>query len=313
MVSGAVEIEHLARTLRYAFALDGRIGLLREQASYGPRLLGSLSIAAELSGLLATRWEVRRAVHKLVAQEGRLALLVRPNLGEVNDWTTWRLADLIDILGTGVMASAVKKARADDLATPEASPYLDALAGEIAFRTGHTTEADRLATSALSGLPREEALLRWRTLAWHAEVLRSLGRADAAEAATLEVLQRWPTAFRLLELPLRVKLMTDGSAAAEETAARLGRSLRFSVEAETTLVLRVDAPASPGPVEICLLDSHGAQLSCAKGEDAQKALDAFHAAAFSPKVSLTESDLRSLDGSPVRVEADQALKEVLGR
>ena len=34
--------------------------------------------------------------------------------------------------------------------------------------------------------------------------------------------------------------------------------------------------------------------------NADKALEAFHVAAFSPKVSLTQSDLKSLDGSPVR-------------
>jgi hypothetical protein len=44
-----------------------------------------------------------------------------------------------------------------------------------------------------------------------------------------------------------------------------------------------------------------------------KALEAFHVAAFSPKVSLTQSDLKSLDGSPVRVGADQAMKKLLGK
>ena len=310
MVSGSARVERLARAFRYALALDGQVTLLREQASYGKRLTGALGVVPELVGLLATRWEVRRAVLQLVSEDDRLVLLARPNIGEVNDWATWRIGDLIDLLGTGVMASAVAQARAADEPYPEATPYLDALAGEIAFRSGELAAADRLATSALSQLPREEALLRWRTLAWHAAVLDELGRAADAQAAFEEVLQRWPTALRLLDLRLPVTLSTDGSALAEETGARLGRSNRFNVEDSAPFRLRVDSHGETA--EICLVDQHGTQLSCASGEGATKALDAFHAAAFSPKVSLTESDLRSLDGSPVRVGADEALKGVLG-
>ena len=40
-------------------------------------------------------------------------------------------------------------------------------------------------------------------------------------------------------------------------------------------------------------------------------LDAFHVEAFSPKVTLTQSDLNSLDGSPVRVGADEVVKKVM--
>jgi hypothetical protein len=42
------------------------------------------------------------------------------------------------------------------------------------------------------------------------------------------------------------------------------------------------------------------------------ALDAFHDAAFSPRVALSQSDLSSLDGSPVCVSADQVVKGILG-
>ena len=41
------------------------------------------------------------------------------------------------------------------------------------------------------------------------------------------------------------------------------------------------------------------------------ALDAFHDAAFSPKVALEQTDLNSLDGSPVRASSDQVLKGIL--
>jgi hypothetical protein len=67
-------------------------------------------------------------------------------------------------------------------------------------------------------------------------------------------------------------------------------------------------------VELCLADTSGFQFACAKGtkDDAVvSALDAFHEAAFSPKVALGQLDLSSLDGSPVRVSADQVVKGIL--
>jgi hypothetical protein len=82
---------------------------------------------------------------------------------------------------------------------------------------------------------------------------------------------------------------------------------------------RLDASAKGESVEICFSDERGQQFACGHGEkkaDAEAtlmaALDAFHSAAFSPKVALTQSDLSSLDGSPIRVSADEVLKGVLG-
>ena len=48
-----------------------------------------------------------------------------------------------------------------------------------------------------------------------------------------------------------------------------------------------------------------------KDDAVVSALDAFHEAAFSPKVALGQLDLSSLDGSPVRVSADQVVKGIL--
>jgi hypothetical protein len=96
-----------------------------------------------------------------------------------------------------------------------------------------------------------------------------------------------------------------------ETSKRLGRSIRFAVASQAPFTLHLES-ATAG-VGICLSDDSGAQFACGSGADASAALEAFHGAAFSPRVSLTTADLRSLDGSTSRVGADQALKEVLGQ
>ena len=309
--SGAPEMERLTRTLRYLHALNGRIAQLGEQGAYAPRPAGPATTAPELAKLVTTRWEVRRALVQLLAGGDRLLLLTRPMLADPSDWSNWRMGDLIEIVGTGVMRAAISRARKADAAFPEASAPLDALEGEVACQERNFADAVKLADSGLAGLPKREALWRWRIMAWRADALRRLGRLNDARADYQEVLQRWPTGFRMLGLQVPVTLSDDKSALATETSSRLGRSPRFDVQGKAPFQLTVTSRGAA--VDICLLDDNGSQLACASGEGADKALEAFHVAAFSPKVSLTQSDLKSLDGSPVRVGADQAMKKLLGK
>jgi hypothetical protein len=308
--SSSVEIERLSRTLRYAFSLDTRIAQLQEQLSYAQWPQGPGPVAAELSRLLAVRWEVRRGLVQLLAGGDRLVLMARPAMGEVSDWASWRSGDLVDVVGAGVMRSALQRAKAIDAPFPEAKPYFDALESEVAWRAGGAASALALAKAALAGLPKTEALLRWRTMGVRAACLRTLGRPAEARADEEELLQRWPTVFRLLRLAVRVKVSDDGTQVGKAVAARLSHSTRFQVDPAAPF--RVMVTAKGAGADVCLLDEHGSQLACASGEDADHALDAFHLAAFAPKVSLTQSDLKSLDGSPVRIGADKALKGLLG-
>ena len=94
---------------------------------------------------------------------------------------------------------------------------------------------------------------------------------------------------------------------------RVADSPRFSEDSGAPF--KIHARTVDGVVEMCLSDTAGFQFACAKGtkdDPAISALDAFHEAAFSPKVALGQLDLSSLDGSPVRVSADQVVKGILG-
>ncbi len=308
--SSSPEVERLSRTLRYAYALDGRVRQLQEQAAYAELPSGPAVVAAELSAVVARRWEVRRGLVQLLSGDDRLLLMTRPVLGEVSDWAAWRTGDLIDVVGAGVMRASLRRAREADREFPEATAYFDALEGEVAWREGSLEKAVLLATAALDHLPKREALWRWRTMAYRGDALWRLGKKTDARGDFGEVLQRWPTAFRVLGLAVPVTMSNDGSALAKDTASRLSRSPRLDVQAKAPF--QVNVASHEKVVDVCLLDDSGTQLACASGEGATRALDAFHGAAFSPRVSLTQSDLKSLDGSPVRVGADQALKNLLG-
>jgi tetratricopeptide (TPR) repeat protein len=315
MTSSSTEMERIIRGVRYFMALDtGRV-LERERRSYGT--LVDLAPPPSAVARVLRQIEIRRALIQLLADEEVLVTLTRPNLGEIYEWSPWKAGVLIEVLGTGVMKRAIAEARARDADYPEAGPYLVALEGEIAFRRGELAEADRLASRALAELPKEEALLRYRTMAWQAEALRRLGRAGEARPLYHELLAQLPSALRFLDLKVPARITAAADALSAEAASRLRGSSRFDLSSADA-PFRLDVGVKGGAVEICLLDDAGAQLVCAAGEKRDRApdavrsgLDAFHAAAFSPKVALKQSDLSSLDGTPVRVGADEVLKGVL--
>lgn len=308
--SSSPEVERLSRTLRLAYALDGALIREKERASFASLPAGAAKHLAELSRLEARRWEVRRALLQLLSGGDRLLLMTRPAMGEVSDWPSWRTADLRDVVGEGVLRASTAQARALDAKFPQAAPYFDALEGELAWRDGDMSTALTKAAAALDALPRKEALVRWRVMAWRADALRRQGKLTEAVADYQQVLQLWPTIFRVLDVQVPVTVGSDGAPASKDAAARVSRSTRFDVQKSAPF--RIDVRTQGKRTDLCLLDASGAQLNCGGAEDdLDAALEAFHAAAFAPKVSLTQSDLKSLDGSPVRVGADKALKNLL--
>lgn len=309
MTSSPAKVERLRRTLRYAYALDQWIERLRERAATGPRVSGTVQTTPELTQTLATRWEIRRALVQLLSDDDRLLLVVRPNLSDVGDWAAWRVSQLAEVVGPGVLRAAISRGRALDAESPEAAAYYDALDAELALSSGDEDEAITIATTALQRLPREEALIRWRLHAVRAEAARRANRDGEARADWDVVMRQWPTILRVLGIALPVSLSHDGSALADDAASRLKRSPRFRVEEGAPYKLRADANGKG--LVLCLTDQAGSRLTCSTGDTVDAAVEAFHNEAFSPKVSLTDTDLRSLDGSPVRVSADAALKKVL--
>ena len=301
--SNSAAFARLTRTLRYWLALDTRLKLEREKASY--RHVGSGAVTR--TKLALARWEVRRAMFQLAVEEDALITITRPNLADVHVGR-WSIGGLVEILGPGVMKSAVAKARALDAAFPEATPYLDAISGEIAYREGEYAQAIALAEKALPDIPAADGLIRWYTMAWEADALWSEGEHARAVARYHEVLQKLPVAVRMLDLALPVEITHDGSGLAEDAADALGDSPRFTSSKQG---LRIDLRASGKELTACLTDRHGMQFACASGTSVESALDAFHTAAFSPKVAVTQADLNSLDGSTSSRTADQVLEGLL--
>ena len=299
----------------YWAVLDARVRQLEERAAARPWLTRWKGHMQRL-GLRARQWEARRMAIPLAARQELFVTMARPYLTAVRPWYAGTLAAMF---GVGLVRKAAAEARALETDYPTlAGAYLDALEGEAAWRQGELADALRLGAAALDALPQEAALLRWRTRTWIAAALLARGETDGARAHLHEALRHLPSALRHLGVALPVRIEHRGGAVAEEIAERLMDCPRFS---EGDIGFLVDVRESEEAVKLCLRKSSGLQYACSSLDRSSggseddvigEAIDAFLDRAFSPKVDLTQADINTLDGSTIRIDAQDALRAVLG-
>jgi len=266
------------------------------------------------------QWEIERTILYLAPRDDILVTNFRPFLRAVRPWTAGWLGKL---LGVGLARAALEEARTlDEPQLGDAGHgYFQAVLGELHFHAGEWEDAVSVGENALKLLQPENVLLRRRTGAYVAGALTKLGKGDSARAVSLlrEVLHQYPTVLRQLDLRIPVTITHDADAFATDVAERLLDSPRLDTD-RATAPFRVHVAGDRKKLTMCITSSDGFRLGCGDkeferpgddDEDAAAACDAFHAGAFSPMVSLTSSDINSLDGSTVRANADEVLKGIL--
>lgn len=311
MTSWSPDKVRLANALRYRLALEARIEELREESSVRPFWEGVIRLA-DIQKMRLIGWETSRAALQILNKGDSLITNLRPYLGTVYPWFT---PILIDVVGAGVMLKAIPEARRLDAKYPQTMGFYDAFEGEIAWRQGDLTRAITLGRAALSVLPQGDALLRWRTMAWLADALTRQGKLASAQGLWNEVLDKYPTLLRQLAIRLPVSVATDGSELAVSAGQKLMNSARLKVVERG---FKVDVYVKQDKLQVCLLGPGGYKYGCAvqsdglfSGDPVLATLDKFHREVFAPKVALTQKDINSLDGSPVRVKADRVLQGLL--
>ncbi len=276
--------------------------LRAEEASYSGFWAGWRARLASWGHRLRA-WRSGRRVIALMVHER--VLLTRfapypPGFVRVPEWIE---PDLVELLGSGVVESALERARALELVDGQHG-YAAVFAAEIEASRTHRERALGLAEASLARLPRFEALLRARVAARAAQVAVEAGELERAAELYDLVFQLDPGAIRRLGLSVPAQLAGGGSPLARETLARLRRSPRLH-RAEQGFKVTVEEREEQGAMA-CLLGWNDVVLACAsvKPEPGEAPRDAarrlarsFHARAFAPRVDLSQSDLATLDGS----------------
>ena len=318
MTSFSKEVMKVVYTVDHHAALMARMEAAREEASARP--LGRLRLKrySELVDLHRRAWIARRRVSRLLSGKDHLLHLLRPYLKPLPPWNA---GELIEMVGNGVMLRALAQVRAAETMPRQTGPYLDSLQGEVALRNGQPAQALTLARRSLAGLPRDEVLLRGRTEAMAAAAAWRLGQKEAAGQHFHQVLQRYPTALRILGIRLPATIRAASGALPQRVARRLMGSRRLEAGA---LGFTVRVTGGPRQVRVCLEGRGGRRYACAvtdlttkearelsADERVARVIDRFHVKVFAPKIDLTQRDINSLDGSAVRGDADEVLREVL--
>jgi hypothetical protein len=207
--------------------------LLAERASWGE---GALE--GEEAGLLAPVERAgqdladRERIRNLLDDEARLLATFRVYvLGGLEPVPTWLLGDLVELVGAGVAAVAIERARVAD-GGDGFSGYHSALEAEVALAQGDETRALARVEQALRELPSTEVLLRARVAAVGARAAADEGDDAAARRYLAQVMQLDPGTIRRqgLSIPVVIRNASSGAVGAE-VAARLEGSPRLRPEA----------------------------------------------------------------------------------
>ena len=240
-------------------------------------------------------WMSARQVARFLDDEVRLVGTFALGTARSAVMPAWLLGELNRVLGPGVVRAAVTEMRREDR-RQGAAPYYDAVLAEASLIQGEYDEAIRRAEQALRQLSPGDALLRERVRAVMGKAL-----PDPRETTSLyeEVLGTDPGLFRRLGWALPVEVQS-GDAEIDRTLARaIMRSPRFE-PSSNGLRIQIDG------ARICLFGRTGTAWGCGEAaiEEAesvetyaQRIVDSFHTAIFSPRVDLSRIDINSLDGS----------------
>ncbi|MEE2757411.1 MAG: tetratricopeptide repeat protein [Myxococcota bacterium] len=314
MVSTAAETIELTNQILAWSVLNARQEQFRERASARP-FFDALSERKEQFKLVRTKRSVARQAIRLASIPGNLEKVIRPYM---TDLMPWFGADIVQVLGHGVMDRIIEEARVKETDFKDtASAFLDAYIGEMAWRDGRYIDAIKSGQSLLKRIPKTTKLLRLRIRTWLADALVQTGQTSAANDHFHRILETYPTALRHLRVRLPATLSFSGSRG-EEIADRLQDSPRLRIDDNASFRVRVEDRGKT--IEICVegTKKYGCgtlALDTLEPEDepVSAAIDAFHNDGFSPKIEMTQSDISSLDGRAIRSDAKQAIDSLIGR
>ncbi len=273
---------------------------------FGRHVLGALEGITERMGA----WPDDERVANVLTDESRLDSTLRMYVrGGIEPLPVWMVGDLVQVLGPGIVAVALRDARRDEREFPAIRPYHDALQAEVLLAQGEPDRALTLARQVLLTLPNAEALLHARVALVGAEAARQAGNNSLYVGMLERAMQRDPGALRRMGMSLPATVTPRGGSLADSVATRVRRSPRIR---DGEGGFRVLVAGATNTVQVCLVSPLGAQLGCDTTTRAQnetddrvveRAVEAFHHERFAARLGLSTQDLRSLDGTTSANEA----------
>lgn len=231
---------------------------------------------------------------------------------------------IADVLGLRTAQKIVneERARLTDEESQAFEPVFALLESYIAWRDKDYDRALERAKFVETKLDHHFKLLKLQALVMTSDIAVQRGDTAKGYRGFAEVYSSYPAVFRRFDirLPARVGAVDDDDASQSAARAALASS-RF-VESEDAPFV-ISALAKGELVELCLSTAQGARLACSSSDPnvysmeggdkiaTASIVDNFLLTAFAPRVDLSQADIHSLDGSPLRIGAAEALDNLI--
>ena len=232
--------------------------------------------------------------------------ITRPYLYENMLWYSLVLSEIRGDAIANETFSAALDLETDYRETSKA--LLGAFEIEQRFRNEDFEELVQKGEELLQNMPKEPTLLREQLKAMIAHAYLEMGHAEEAFVLFAQIMDKFPTALRIVPvaLPVRLTGWTDDSDSIRE---KLIATNRFVQNEKSPFTLSL--VEAPNETRVCLSKSRRikcASVSLDESEiDISEIIQKFVRQAFTPKVSLTQKDLSTLDGYLVEGDAEKVL------
>lgn len=254
-------------------------------------------------------WKLEKRIAKLLEEERLVRMTFMPKFG-------CSPQALFKILPKGVALTSIQFARKSDNHPGTVAYYEESLA-EVAFYHGDWNEAIRLSKAASEKLPSDfEKSLICRLQAISAISEMKLGHTLKCLELMDSVLGSHPVLLRELDAQLPVNIETDGSTAARELSRLLAKSPRMKVDPKG-FPLNIRSVDGQLTVQMSRLNNvRHLEKSVPIKSDATHAAAVtlyyqLHEQLTTPNVTLDQSVINSLDGSPVAAAERAQIGELL--
>lgn len=274
---------------------------LEKRATMG--LQEALRHRLHTASLAIQAWRAERRAAALFADFEVLQNRLRPYAPLEVHIPEWIEPELVDLIGTGVVADVLEQARANG-AFQLNQGYYYAYQAEIAALNGDAELAINAGQAALAELPQQEVMLRARIEARLADIYSQQNNQEMALLYYEQAYRHDPSIIRRLDMRLPVAMRADNSQFANTIVDYLENSPRFRTDNNGFIL---SAAALPDP-SICLRTQAGEALSCytasadtiqASADNARSLVDGFHNNAFGLGFEISKAQRSVLLGSSV--------------
>ncbi len=292
-------------------AMAALINRLANRTEYQIRLekiatmdfIESLSARLDALNFQLSAWRSERRAASLFAEFDVLQNRLRPYAPLDVPIPEWIEPEIIDVIGTGVMANIIEQANSNGAFVLNAG-YYHAYKTEVAAVENNRSAVLREGSAALSQLPGQEVLLRARITTRMAAAAWNNDEFSDALLLYETAYQQDPGIMRRLAISLPVNITGDGTDFSEQVAGYLHGSPRFSRHSNG---MSLEVSAAPD-LSICLKTGTGTVLSCytvAAAENrsskwnAQQLTQMFHTQTFGLGYEISQAQRSVLMGSSV--------------